>query len=388
MYTFPLAPRPNRRGFARSSSRATLSLRSVEFKHKRAWRLDLGMERIMCALLLAAGFCLIPASAFAEAARPAPGPLTIARQGSFFIGGRDVKSDTLSTLPAYAASGTITVDQMYVRYQVPVGERGLPIVLIHGCCLTGKTWETTPDGRMGWGEYFVRHGHPTYVIDQVWRGRSGADASVINAVRSGKAAVDQLPTVFSAGHEGAWAIFRFGKEYPQTMPGMRYPLAAQAEFWKQMVPDSLNSLPTPNPTVPALSELAQKIGGTVLMSHSQSGIYPFQTAALDRKGIAGIVSIEPGACPEPTADMTPYAGLPILVLWGDYVDEFPRWAPRLKNCRAFVAAANAAGGKSEMLVMTDIGIKGNTHMLIQDDNSLHIADILIYWIGKHVAAVE
>jgi hypothetical protein len=334
------------------------------------------------------GTSVIGTSASAQTGRPDPGPLTIARQGSFFIGGRDVKSETLSTLPAYAASGTITVDQMYVRYQVPAGKLGVPITLIHGCCLTGKTWETTPDGRMGWDEYFVRQGHPTYVIDQVWRGRSAADPSAINAVRTGKAAIDQLPTVFSAGHEGAWAIFRFGKEYPQTMPGMRYPLAAQAEFWKQMVPDNLNSLPTPNPTVPALSQLAERIGGTVLMSHSQSGIYPFQTAALSRKGIAGIVAIEPGACPEPTADMTPYTGLPILVLWGDYVDEFPRWAPRLKNCRAFVAAANAAGAKAEMLVLPEIGIKGNSHMLMQDDNSLDIADLLIDWIGKHVATAE
>ena len=338
----------------------------------------------MRAVLLAASLCSIAATALAQTARPDPGPLTIARQGSFFVGGRDVKSDTLSTLPAYAPSGTITVDQMYVRYQVPVGELGVPITLIHGCCLTGKTWETTPDGRMGWDEYFVRHSHPTYVIDQVWRGRSAGDPSDINAVRSGKEPVDKLPTVFSAGHEGAWAIFRFGKEYPQVMPGMRYPLAAQAEFWKQMVPDSINSLPTPNPTVPALSELAQRIGGTVLMSHSQSGIYPFQTAALSRKGIAGIVSIEPGACPTPSDDMKPYAGLPILVLFGDYVDQFPRWAPRLANCRAFIAAANAAGGKAELLVLPDIGIKGNTHMLMQDDNNLDIADILLDWIGRHV----
>lgn len=337
-------------------------------------------------LLLAVSLCSIAISAGAQTARPEPGPLTIGRQGSFFVGGRDVKSDTLSALPAYAASGTITVDQMYVRYQVPAGAAGVPITLIHGCCLTGKTWETTPDGRMGWDEYFVRHGHSIYVIDQVWRGRSAADPSAINAVRSGKAAVDQLPTVFSAAHEGAWAIFRFGKEYPQTMPGMRFPVAAQAEFWKQMVPDSLNSLPTPNPTVPALSELAQKIDGTVLMSHSQSGIYPFQAAALSRKGIAGLVAIEPGACPAPSDDLKPYVGLPILVLWGDYVDEFPRWAPRLKNCRAFVAAANAAGGKAELLVLPDIGIKGNSHMLMQDDNSLDIADILLDWIGKHVAA--
>jgi len=57
---------------------------------------------------------------------------------------------------------------------------------------------------------------------------------------------------------------------------------------------------------------------------------------------------------------------------------------RLKNCRAFIAAANAA----ELLVLPDIGIKGNTHMLMQDDNSLDIADILIDWIGKHVSKID
>src|SRR5580692_5552351 len=154
----------------------------------------------MRAVLIAASVCLMAVSAAAQTPRLDPGPLTIARQGSFFIGGREVKSDTLSTLPAYAASGTITVDQMYVRYQVPVGTPAIPITLIHGCCLTGKTWETTPDGRMGWDEYFVRHKHPTYVIDQVWSGRSAGDISTINAVKTGKSSVDTLPTVFAAGH--------------------------------------------------------------------------------------------------------------------------------------------------------------------------------------------
>jgi predicted enzyme related to lactoylglutathione lyase len=32
-------------------------------------------------------------------------------------------------------------------------------------------------------------------------------------------------------------------------------------------------------------------------------------------------------------------------------------------------------------------IKGNTHMLMQDDNSLDIAEILLNWIGKHVTTV-
>jgi hypothetical protein len=149
---------------------------------------------------------------------------------------------------------------MYVRYQVPVGTAGRRLVtLIHGCCLTGKTWETTLDGRMGWDEYFVRRGHPTYVIDQAWRSRSAASPAGINRVRTGRAPVDELLTVFSAGHDPAWAIFRFGAEHPQVFPGMLFPLEAQGEFWKQMVPDWLNSLPTPNPTVPALSELAGKL---------------------------------------------------------------------------------------------------------------------------------
>lgn len=313
------------------------------------------------------------------------GPLTIESQGSFFVGGREVRSDALSTLPAYAPSGTITVDQMYVRYQVPVGVAGRrPITLIHGCCLTGKTWETTPDGRMGWDEYFVRRGHPTYVIDQAWRGRSAASPAGINRVRTGRAPVDELPTVFSAGHEPAWAIFRFGAEHPQVFPGMLFPLEAQGEFWKQMVPDWLNSLPTPNPTVPALSELAGMLDGTVLVSHSQSGIYPFQTAALSRAGIAGIVSIEPGACPAANGDLAPYRGLPILVLFGDYVDLSPRWAPRLKACRDFVQAMNAADGKAELVVLPDMGIRGNSHMLMQDRNSLEIADWLVGWIGNNV----
>ena len=57
----------------------------------------------MRALLITAGLCSIAVSAAARSPRPDPGPLAIARQGSFFVGGRDVTSDTLSTLPAYAA---------------------------------------------------------------------------------------------------------------------------------------------------------------------------------------------------------------------------------------------------------------------------------------------
>ena len=341
-------------------------------------------------VLAAAATLLLCAYAAAQPAPPS-GPMQIEKQGSFFIGGRDVASDTLSTVPAYAPSGTISVDQMYVHYQVPAGAGAhVPLTLIHGCCLTGKSWETTPDGRMGWDEYFVRKGYPVYVIDQAWRGRSAASPVAIDAVKTGHAPADQLPTVFSAGREAAWAIFRFGPEYPTTFDGLQFPIEAQAEFWKQMVPDWSAGLATPNPTVPDLSELAKRLGRTVLVSHSQAGIYPFQAAVLSRQGIAGIIAIEPGACPAATDDMAPYRGLPILVLWGDHVSEFPRWAPRLAGCRDFVAAANAAsaqagGGKAEMMVLPDLGIHGNSHMLMLDKNNLQIADLLADWVERTVA---
>lgn len=312
-------------------------------------------------------------------------PLQIAKQGSFFVGGRDIQSAHLSLLPAYAPSGTISVDQMYVRYQEPVGAAKRPLVFIHGCCLTGKTWESTPDGRMGWDELFVRQGYPAYVIDQVSRGRSAADPSGIVQVKGGKAGPEALPQVFGAAQEGAWAIFRFGPKYPEVFPGMQFPLDAQAEFWKQMVPDWLNALPTPNPTVPALSQLAKKLNGAVLVSHSQSGIYPFQVAKLDKAGISGIVAIEPGACPSPKEDLKPYVGIPTLVLWGDFVDQAPRWAPRLVNCREFVAAVNQAGGKAELVVLNDVGLPGASHMLMQDKHSLKIGTWLGSWLDKNVA---
>ncbi|MGI4857073.1 MAG: esterase [Janthinobacterium lividum] len=316
------------------------------------------------------------------------GPVSIAKQGSFFVGGHDIHSDTLSTSPKYDASGTVTVDQMYVHYQTPAGAKPVPVTLVHGCCLTGTSWETTPDGRMGWDEYFVRRGYSTYVIDQSERGRSAASIGVINSVKLGKTAPSQLPSVFAASHEAAWTIFRFGPAYPQAWPGVQFPVEAQGELWKQMVPDWSGSLPTPNPTVPALSQLAIKLGRTVLVSHSQAGIYPFQTAALSTRGVAGIVALEPAECPSASADLTPYTKMPILLVFGDYIDQSPRWAPRLKACRSFADATNHAGGQVKLLVLPDIGIHGNTHMMMQDRNNLEVADQVLQWIDTQVEQAD
>lgn len=79
----------------------------------------------------------------------------------------------------------------------------------------------------------------------------------------------------------------------------------------------------------------------------------------------------------------PYLKTPILVLWGDYVGLAQRWSPRLKMCRAFVEAVNKAGGRAENVVLPEIGMKGGSHMLMQDRNRLEIADWLLAWIARN-----
>ncbi len=336
-----------------------------------------------CAALLGSALAAVTLPGAASAQMT--GPITLQSEGSFFVGGHDEQSDGLAPTPGPSATGTWTVDQMYVQFQRPATVSHLPIVLIHGCCLTGKTWETTPDGRMGWYEYFVRQHFPTYVVDQVGRGRSGYDMTAINEVAQGIAPVSHLPPIFSAGHESAWTIFRFGTQFPDAFPGLQFPIweaGPDGQFWKQMVPDFNRALPSPNPTLTDLSQLSIALAGAILVSHSESGIFPFQTAAISTQGIAGIISIEPGGCTG--LDVNAVAKIPTLILYGDNVSLFTNWASSLQTCTAFAAQVKAAGGNIQVLQLPSVNILGNSHMLMQDRNNLVIADLLVQWIEQNV----
>jgi pimeloyl-ACP methyl ester carboxylesterase len=164
-------------------------------------------------------------------------PLVLKAQGSFFAGGERVEQ-TQGELGNLGPGGHIAVNQMYVRYMVPQGGDGnLPVVMIHGATLTGKSWETTPDGRMGWDEYFVRKGHPVYVPDQVGRGRSGFNQAVFNNVRAGGTLPANQPVWLRFSDEGAWPNFRFGPRAGAAYPDNQFPVSAVDELAKQGVPD-------------------------------------------------------------------------------------------------------------------------------------------------------
>jgi pimeloyl-ACP methyl ester carboxylesterase len=321
-------------------------------------------------------------------------PLVLKAQGSFFVGG-DTVEQTAGELGDLGPGGRITVNQLYVRYMVPQGGDGsVPVVMVHGATLTGKTWETTPDGRMGWDEYFVRKGHPVYVPDQVGRGRSGFNQAVFNNVRAGSAQAATLPRWLRFSDEGVWPNFRFGEKAGAPFPDSQFPLAAVGELSKQGVPDvSFGGVPTPNPTFKALSDLASQVNGAVLMGHSQSGSFPLEAALINPAVAKGLVLVEPGSCP---ARYTPeqvaaLAKIPILVVFGDHRDNptglptLPTWQQRFEACQALIGRLKAAGGQAEMLDPPARGIRGNSHMIMQDKNHLQIADFILQWIAERVS---
>jgi hypothetical protein len=162
---------------------------------------------------------------------------------------------------------------------VPQAGGGIPVVMVHGATLTGKTWETTPDGRMGWDEYFVRKGHPVYV----GRGRSGFNQAIYNNVRAGSVAPASQPELLRFSDESVWPNFRFGPKVGVVFEDSQFPIAAVDELAKQAVPDMNRGLPTPTPTIKALSDLASELKGAVLMGHRSQGHFPSQRRSSIRR---------------------------------------------------------------------------------------------------------
>jgi hypothetical protein len=135
--------------------------------------------------IVLAGCAFGPGRMDAEHSRGNDTHYGVSEVGSFHIGGRQV---TLSGLPpkeiVFTAgapplkvdpNGDFEVEQMYVQYVKlfgPYARAKYPLLMWHGGGLAGVTWETKPDGRPGWQQFFLRSGHDTYVSVAVERGRA------------------------------------------------------------------------------------------------------------------------------------------------------------------------------------------------------------------------
>lgn len=326
-------------------------------------------------------------------------PLAIQEQGSFAVGGALIPAkEPYNPANPAPAGQTLRGDHASVFYQLPVNARKHPLVFLHGAGQSSRTWETTPDGREGFQNIFLRRGFGVYLLDQPRRGRSGR-ATV-------SAAIEASPDEqfwFGQFRLGLWPDFFAQIQFPRDA-------AAQNQFFRQMTP---NTGPYDAELIAsAVAALFDKIGSSILVTHSQ-GCGPGWRSAMKNRNIRAIVAYEPGSgfvfprgeLPEPIVNASFFGALaggevpleqfmaltriPIIIYYGDNIPSQPSeqphqdyWRACLNMARLWAKAVNAHGGDATVVHLPEAGIKGNTHFPFSDLNNLEVADHLSGWLRE------
>lgn len=326
--------------------------------------------------------------------------LVIQQQGSFAVGGTKItepgKFDLTDALKPQGQ--TFHGDHAYAFYQLPVKHRSYPLVFLHGAGQSKRTWETTPDGREGFQNIFLRRGFGVYLLDQPRRGDAGK--STVAA------------TITPTPDEQFWFTqFRIGN-YPDYFPGVQFPKdpAALEQFYRQMTPNTGSF--DGNVVADAVSQLFNKIGEGVLITHSQGG-GPGWFTAIKNENVKGIVAYEPYSSfvfpkeemPQPIksaglfgelkgveiplSDFKKLTKIPIVIYYGDNIAGEPtkvwnkdHWRSGLEMAKIWAATINKHGGDATVVHLPEIGIKGNTHFPFSDLNNVAIADLMSEWLKK------
>lgn len=325
------------------------------------------------------------------------GPLIIQQQGSFAVGGTVIKNEGIyDNIKRTPEGQTFHGDHAYITYQIPVDARKLPLVFWHGIGQFSKTWITTPDGREGFNNIFLRRKYSVYLIDQPRRGNAGR--STVQA------------TINPTPDEQMWfGTFRVGV-WPNYFDGVQFAKDSNTlnQYFRQMVPN-IGPIDI-NVTTDAASELFSKIGPAVLVSHSHSGGMGWITA-IKNQNVKAIVSYEPGSgflfpegeVPQPIQSSSGAVGamgvsmtdfmkltkIPIIIYYGDNIPDKPSdnpgadgWRARLAMARLWRDAVNKHGGDVTVVHLPEIGIKGNTHFPFSDLNNVEIADLMSKWLKE------
>jgi hypothetical protein len=324
-------------------------------------------------------------------------PIQIQEQGSFAVGGTVITNvGTFDPYNQTPEGQTFHGDHAYVFYQIPVKARKYPLVMWHGIGQFSKTWETTPDGREGFQNIFLRRGFSVYLMDQPRRGNAGRSTA--------EATITPTPD------EQFWFnIFRVGV-WPDYFPGVQFSKDQEAlnQYFRQMTPNigpfDIKAI------IDASSALADKIGPLILVTHSHAGGFGWSTA-MRNQNVHAIVSYEPGSgfpfpegeVPAPIANSSgpleangvpmeefmKLTKIPIIIYYGDNIPSGPDpnpgtdgWRARLEMARLWRDAVNRHSGDVTVVHLPEIGIKGNTHFPFSDLNNLVIADLMSKWLKE------
>ncbi|HEU0203985.1 MAG TPA: alpha/beta fold hydrolase [Burkholderiaceae bacterium] len=322
-------------------------------------------------------------------------PLMIQAQGSFAAGGTVLRDpDTYDATKPGSGGQTFHGDHAYVFYQVPANARRYPIAFLHGHLQFSKTWETTPDGREGYQNIFLRRGHGVYLIDQPRRGRAGRSTQPLTLTPTPE---DQ--TWFNTFRVGIWPEYFSGVQFPRDAESLN-------QYFRQITP---NTGPFDLQVISdAVAALFDKIGPGVLVTHSQGGGCGWFTGI---RNVRAIVSYEPGsnfvfpsgeepasmpssagpleAVGVPLSDFMQLTKIPIVIYYGDYIPDQPstnpgqdQWRVRLAMARLWADAINRRGGDASVVHLPTLGIHGNTHFPFSDTNNVQIADLMAQFLEQ------
>ncbi|HWG06944.1 MAG TPA: esterase [Beijerinckiaceae bacterium] len=336
-------------------------------------------------LLTASAICLASLSiASIQSHAQTKEPLALRDMGSFHLGGRLV---TISGEPTRDVplpngqtqhvdnNGTYLVEQMYVQYFLPQAKHGkYPLLMWHGGGLTGVTYESTPDGREGFLNMFVRKGWDTYVSDSVERGRAGwAPPEVFK----GEPVFTPLGFPWETYRIGAPGSFNVDPAKRVTYPGSQFPVEGYDNLVRQMVPRWLT---TDDAIMKAYLDEVDRVCPCVLLVHSQSGTIGYRAAIARPDKIKALVDIEGTLRGDATTAAT-VKNIPILALYGDNVDKSKMFSDQHATNLKMVDIAKSVGGDVEVVNLPDLGIHGNSHFMMMEKNNAQVADVIAKWLA-------
>ncbi len=276
--------------------------------------------------------------------------------GSYTAGGRklevsDQPIETIQFTPTtsyqFNPNGHHLIEHAYVQYFVPQERNSEPtVVLVHGGGMTGKMWETTPDGRPGWLHLLLGRGFEVHVVDNVERGRAGWHPNIWE----GEPIIRTM--------EEAWSLFRIGSTENfasrTAFSGQRFPVEHFEGLCRGFVPRWTSTL---NCQADALASVISGLGTTHVICHSQGTQVVFTAAEQCADHIQRITALEPSGLP--TAPLN----VPLKMVFGDYLDATETWRGLIARCEAYM---RNAPGPVTWLDLTEAGLPGHSHMMMMD----------------------
>lgn len=315
-------------------------------------------------------------------------PLALAGSGVAFIGGREV---TVRGGGRRAGAGEqhMVVDQAPVHYFIPEQRsQSRPVVMVPGHGLTSYLYLATPDGREGWAQRFARAGYAAYVMDVPGYTIAGFDLNPFEAVRSGQAAPDALPSLGHWTNESAWTTWGFGPEPGVAFEDSRYPLDHVGQLYASITTvvgssdrggqrGRFGSGVIAEAVINLLEAQGQR---GIMIVHSAAGAAGIEVLRRRPELVAALIMVEPVGSPSDPAEVESlFVDTELLAVFGDHFDARGmqgRYEAAVETARLVATF----GGRSAVWRLPDEDIRGNSHLLMQDDNSHAIAARIVAWL--------